>query len=237
MGLSIHSKKRKKVKIIIILLLLLILCLAAFLMFEYKLSKVVVDISEQTVKAECSLIISSVINELIEKSNITYDKLVDFEKGEQGRVSALKINIIEINKFKSDLSLKILSRLKDVKQMKVTVPLGTIFSSELFSGRGPKILVNVIPVGSVATEINNEISSAGINQTRHQIILTVRAQISILTALNKISTSVSNDICIAETIIVGNVPESYTNIDANTATGHDDNEILLDPETLFNFVY
>ena len=53
-------------------------------------------------------------------------------------------------------------------------------------------------------------SAAGINQTRHQILLHVDVYTGILLPGFTASTKVSNEIAVAETVIVGGVPQTYT---------------------------
>ena len=171
--------------------------------------------AENTVKAKAAIIISTAICEEIESKEITYDTLISFEKDANGRISALKTNIIEINRLKAKLSVKILEELANMDTAELSVPLGTVIGGDLMSGRGPGIKINVIPVGSVDTEIKNEISSAGINQSRHQVMMRVTAELTIITAVTSITTNVETYICIAETVIVGDVPGSYTNIGTN----------------------
>lgn len=227
---------RRKTKIKLAIILSLIFVLSGFVFFEHKLSQVVDEVALQSVKAKCSTIISKVIYDEIEDSEITYDLLVDFEKDSQNNIAALKINSIEINRLKSSLSLKILSELEKKENINVYIPIGTVFGSKIFSGRGPRIKVGVLPVGSVATDIKNEISTAGINQIRHQIILLVNVQMSVITGMKRLPASVDTNVCIAETVIVGKVPESYTNIDARQEQNKTGEEgINIDPDTLFNF--
>lgn len=230
-----RKSKRRKRAIIVVILFLFIFLAIFFIMFEIRLSEIVVDIAEQKVKSEASLIISREINDEIQNSGITYDSLVTLEKDSEGKITALKTNIIEVNRLKASLSLGMLEKLNKNNEMSVVVPIGSIFNSQILSGYGPKVNVRVIPVGSAAIDITNEITSAGINQTRHQIMLSVNIQLAVISAAKRISTDVATNVCVAETVIVGSVPESYTNIDASSKNDNDDNS--LDPDTLFNFVY
>lgn len=193
-------------------LLILLVFIVGVCLFETRLSGVISGMAENKVKAKAAIIMSTAIYDEVEKDEITYDRLVSFEKDEAGRITALKTNIIEINRLKSKLSVKILEALGEMDTAQLEVPLGTIVGSELFSGKGPGIRVNVIPVGSVDAEIVNEISSAGINQSRHQIMMKVTADLTIITAVSRFSTTVETYVCIAETVIVGDVPGTYTNI-------------------------
>ena len=210
-------KRRKKtifLRITIIVLLIVFFIMCCYSVFEKRLSILISEIAENTVKSKAAIIVSNAIYEEIEKNDITYDKLVSFEKDQSGRITALKTNIIEINRLKSKLSVKILEALDNMDTAELEIPLGSVIGGEMLSGKGPGIKIRVVPVGSIESEIVNEISSAGINQSRHQIMMKVQTNLTILTSITGLSTSIETYICIAETVIVGDVPDSYTNIDA-----------------------
>lgn len=200
----------KRLLIAVAFLLLLGVCIYG--VFEHRLSIVISQISANTVKSKAAIIISDAIYEEIAENDITYDKLVSFEKDTSGRITALKTNIIEINRLKSRLAVRVLDELDKMDTAELQIPLGTVIGGDLMVGKGPGIKVNVMPVGSIETEIVNEISSAGINQSRHQIMLKMTAKMTIITSVTKLATEVKTYICIAETVIVGDVPRSYTNI-------------------------
>ena len=210
-------KRRKKtifLRITIIVLLIIFFIMCCYSVFEKRLSILISEIAENTVKSKAAIIVSNAIYEEIEKNDITYDKLVSFEKDQSGRITALKTNIIEINRLKSKLSVKILEALDNMDTAELEIPLGSVIGGEMLSGKGPGIKIRVVPVGSIESEIVNEISSDGINQSRHQIMMKVQTNLTILTSITGLSTSIETYICIAETVIVGDVPDSYTNIEA-----------------------
>lgn len=230
-------RKHRRLRIFLFCSVLLITFGFVFLTAEERLSRVVAEISRQAVKSKVSVIISKTVYDEIKKSEITYDKLISLEKNGDGQVTALKSNIIEINRLKASLSLEILQQLENIEDLEITVPLGSIFGSELLSGRGPKMHIKIIPVGYVATDVENRVSSTGINQTRHQIMLRINVQTAVITALRSTSTDISTDVCIAETVLVGNVPETYTAIDAHRGNTDSEDNTVIDPDDIFNFVY
>ena len=61
-------------------------------------------------------------------------------------------------------------------------------------------------------EFNNSVVTAGINQTKHQINLEVMVDIDILIPWATESARVTTEVLIADTIIVGQVPETYFNL-------------------------
>ena len=222
------KSNRRLLKIILSLIIIfLLLFFCAYSFFEKRLSKIIYDMSANTVKSKAGIIISSAIYDEIDKLDITYDKLVSFEKDNGGQITALKTDIIEINKLKTTLSVRILTALSCMDTAELDIPIGTVIGSELLVGKGPAIRVNVVPVGTVETEIINEITSAGINQSRHQIMMKINAEMTIITSLTNLTTEVETYICIAETVIVGSVPQSYTNIDTSEEVFDKYNDFIM----------
>jgi len=229
-------KKKRQGKIYALFILISIVLISGIVVIEQRMSELVIDIARQKVKSQAYIIISETIWREIDESGVTYDSLVGFEKDTQGNIRALKTDIIQVNKLKSKLSLDILHALENKEEMTVFVPLGSIFGTEVLSGFGPKIKIDVVPVGNVAADMENVIESAGINQTRHQIMMNINVKLSIVGMFKRSSVSVGTNVCIAETVIVGNVPESYTSIYAS------ENEEVpesadIDSDIIFDFVY
>ena len=101
-------------------------------------------------------------------------------------------------------------KLDALENQSVSVPLGSALGVALLSGMGPDIRVSILPVGAVVTQFSTEFTSAGINQTKHQIVLNIEVYVSILLPGFTADTQVSNAVTVAETIIVGSVPDTYT---------------------------
>ena len=205
-----NSRGLKKRYRFLIFLAVIILFAAVVLKYsEYKIRPVIASMAAVHAESIGSKVVSEAINEEIEENNISYDDLISFEKDESGRIAALKTDIIMINRLKSKLSVVILNRLLDLDDINLYIPVGNLINGEFFSGRGPKIEIIVIPIGSVTTNITNVFTSAGINQTRHQIMLEVYVTVSIIMPFSVESTDIYTSIAIAETIIVGDVPNMY----------------------------
>lgn len=155
-------------------------------------------------------IVVAAVNEAIQGGEIDYSVLVSFEKDADGHVTALKSNMAAFNRLQSRIADDILLRLSEVSTTDLSIPLGTLTGTSLLAGRGPALKVKMQSVGSTTASFRNTFSSAGINQTRHQISLDVIVNVSILLPGFRTSTKVTNEITVAETVIVGGVPENYT---------------------------
>ena len=167
-------------------------------------------------------IVVAAVNDAVENGEINYDTLNNFEKDTDGKVTALRSNMAEFNRLQAKVADDILVRLSDVSTSELSIPVGTLTGSSIFAGRGPSIVIRMQSVGSTTAHLRNAFTSAGINQTKHQILLDVDVYISILLPGFRTSTKVSNEISVAETVIVGNVPQTYTYFDT---TGDDMAEI------------
>ncbi len=185
----------------------------ALYLFETKFAAIIRDTAETAVKAKAAYIINNAIIAETTRNNVTYDSLVSFEKDKSGQITAIKTNTTEINRLKSRLSLVAVNALEELDSVGFEIPLGTILGSELAAGKGPHVPVHILPVGTVETKVKNSIVSAGINQSLHRILINVRVEIVVVTAATRKPAFVETEVCVAETVVVGNVPGYYADID------------------------
>ena len=192
------------------ILFFFLLLILTFYLFFARLQPLMGDLAVARVSNQASKLVSSAINETIQSGAVDYERLIAFEKDDAGKVTALKSNMAEFNRLQTQIDSNILQHLSEVSLSTLSVPIGTLTGITLLSGRGPVINVKMQSVGSSTSRFENEFSSADINQTKHRIVLNVDVRISILLPGTKTSTTVSNAYVVAETVIVGSVPETYT---------------------------
>lgn len=159
-------------------------------------------------------IVSQAVNEAIDSGEISYERLISFEKGSDGRITAVHSNMAAFNRLQSSILDLVLTRIEQVPTRELSIPIGTLTGAALLAGRGPCIRVRMESLGSSSAWFQNDFSSAGINQTKHQIVLNIDVYVTVLLPGFTTATKVSNAITVAETIIVGMVPESYTYFNA-----------------------
>lgn len=143
---------------------------------------------------------------------LRYEDMVYFEKDQSGKITGLSTDILKINRLRTSVSERILSDLSSQDLMDISIPLGNILSGELMSGRGPRIPLKLVPLGVVTTDVENLFAAAGINQTRHQIMLRITVNVAILLPVTTAQTQVETSVCLAETVIVGEVPDSVISL-------------------------
>ena len=200
--LRLTGRQRRLTWLWLTVLLVTGLCCAAVL----HMRPIIVSLATARVSNAVNRIVVDAVRDAIDSGQVNYDVLIHLEKDETGRVAALESNMAAFNRLRSQIADEILRRLSEVSTSELSIPVGTLTGSTLLAGRGPCIQA----VGSADASLRNAFSAAGINQTRHQILLHVDVYTGILLPGFTASTKVSNEIAVAETVIVGSVPETYT---------------------------
>ena len=192
-------------------LMLLLLAAAAllFLMVRSRYRDVIRELAETQVKNTTSDLTNDAIAKQIADGIIQYDRIVYFEKDLDGRITALKTNMSEVNRLKTDILNIINDEILALDTSDIGVPLGSLFLPELLSGKGPSIPVHILSIrNSDATFLSN-FSQAGINQTLHQLTMVVSVDVAILVLGQTGSFTVTSEVVVAETVIVGDVPNTF----------------------------
>ena len=174
------------------------------------LRPILISLATSRVANTVTRIVNAAVNETVYEGDVGYDQLVMLEKDNEGRIVALKSDMAEFNRLQSAVLDRVLERMADVDTRELSIPVGTLTGSPLLAGRGPLLRVKMQSVGSPGAHFENEFSAAGINQTKHQIKLVIDVSVAILLPGFSTGTRVSNTFNVAETVIVGSVPENYT---------------------------
>ena len=204
--LRFTGRQRVLIWLTVIFTLLLALTVAVVL----HMKPVVVDLATARTSNAVNRIVVAAVNDAVDSGRIDYEQLVDFDKDAEGHVTALRSNMAAFNRLQASIADDILQRMAEVSTTYQSIPNGTQTGSPLLAGRGPCLHVRMQSVGTATARFDNQFSSSGINQTRHRIILDVDVHVSILLPGLTTYTKVSNEISVAETVIVGGVPETYT---------------------------
>lgn len=179
------------------------------------------------VSSAVNRIMADAVNSAVNSGEFQYERLITFEKDNSGMITAVKSNMPEFNRLQSAILDQILERISEVSTRDLSIPVGSLTGSSLLSGRGPLIGVRMQSVGSSTARLENEFTSAGINQTKHRIFLDVDVYVSILLPGFATATKVSGSFTVAETVIVGSVPDSYTYFDAGSSLEDEARDYVL----------
>ena len=187
---------------------LLIISIITILM-DLKMRPIIETVGGTALKNSLSNVLDGAVNDMVDDLGVRYDDMVDIQKDEKGKITAITLNSTYINGYKTELSDGCSDRLSQFNETSVPIPLGSLIGGSFFNGKGFCIDVDATIYGFAVTDVVSEFESAGINQTRHRIYLNVQASANAYMGLCHLNESVDETIILVETIIVGEVPQSY----------------------------
>jgi sporulation protein YunB len=187
---------------------LALLAVAALVTVGLLFRSMVTELAVSSARDAVVMRINAIVKDLMTSMALRGDSLVVLERDDRGSITAISTDVAAVN----SLSAEILERaVAPTGEQVITlkIPVGSLMGSALLLNRGPSVPVEVVMLSSSAVGFRSELSSAGINQTRHQILLDLTVQVSLLMPWRAVSTSVETEVLVSETVIVGDVPESY----------------------------
>lgn len=201
--------RRRKV---LLALAMLVLLLVGFVFYAFSnLNPILISMAEAQARQLAVEAINTAIHEIMTDS-VTYSDLMNVITDQQGNVSMIQANTLLMNDLATQAALTAQRNLEQLEAQGIELPLGSALGIGLFAGSGPTVRVSIVPVGSVTTRFVTAFESAGINQTRHEISLEASTLINIVIPTGASDVSVTNYVPVAESIIVGQVPDSFVNV-------------------------
>ncbi|MBP3429036.1 MAG: sporulation protein YunB [Clostridia bacterium] len=189
-------------------LLLALAALLLLLLADRNVKPLVFSLAEARSAALASKVLNGAMADAL-GDGVGYDELMHVRVDEHGQVALLSANTARMNALAGRAGAAALTRLEQMSSEKVGVPLGAALGLSLFAGRGPRIPVSIVPVGSIMTNFETEFEACGINQTRHKVYLELTASIRIVIPTGAKTTQVQANMLVAESIIVGGVPDGF----------------------------
>lgn len=197
------------------MMLLLAIALIAFLLLRSRYREVIQELAHTQVLNSTSDLTNDAIAKQIADGVIQYDRIVYFEKDLDGRITALKTNMSEVNRLKTDILNIINDEILALDTSDIGIPLGSLFFPEFLSGKGPAIPVHILSIRNSDANFVSHFRQAGINQTLHQLTMIVSVDVSVLVLGQTSSFSVNSEVVVAETVIVGDVPDTFLQTGGN----------------------
>ena len=192
-----------------LLVLMLVLAVVFLIYYNARLAPLIEAIGMSDAQDIATAAINKAIKETLKNPEIDYSRLTVVEKTSDGHISSICTNPEQINKLTTQITLELIDGLNELNETYIKIPLGTLFDSEYFAGRGPAISIELCPTQSVYTDISTRFESVGINQTIHSVLLTVTVGIDLVFPTRIVSAECSETVVVAETIIVGPIPDFY----------------------------
>lgn len=205
---KMFSPHRNFVPVIIFLIIIAVLC--GLLFGFFKIRPIVIAVA----KSKLDYIGNKIVNAAVEKrfKNVNYSDLVIINKDANEKVAAISVDFAKLNLLKSGVMLDVAEKIESLSETDIKIPLGNFFDTELLMGIGPKVSFKIVPYGTVYVDFRDEFTAMGINQTIHEIYLDVKTTVAAIIPGMKTTSQITTSVMVAHTVIVGEVPESYTGV-------------------------
>ena len=214
MRLEIRRRSRwenKKLKLICFCMLLacLVICVLLFI-FRVGRSQMLREVAQSELESIAYDIVGNVVQEELLRGEVEYCEFVHIERDVNGKISAISTDMKKINLLK----LRVANRLSDEMFVRtedvIKIPFGNLTGIDFLTGAGPDVKFKILWVSSVNSDFSNSFESAGINQTVHRVMLDFSLNVGMMFVGREIGVDVGTSVCVAETVIVGEVPKYFS---------------------------
>ncbi|MCQ2455508.1 MAG: sporulation protein YunB [Clostridia bacterium] len=203
----------KSVKTILIswfCLIMAVLMLLAVLFF--KVRPIAIDYAISNAEGRLLSFADNAIIGILSDKNYTYQNISVINRDSANNITGIELNSNMVSIIKSKISRYISSRISGECFEKVSIPIGTLISSDFFYGLGPRIKFGFQFFEGISVKIENKFVDCGINQVMHQIVLKIKLTGTVITLGKSKSFETGTSAVIAQTVIVGKVPQTYLNV-------------------------
>lgn len=184
-----------------------IIFLISVLLLDARLRPAVYELAAVEAYAVSSERVNTAVEKLLSDSAPAYSELIGINYNSDGAITGITTDIVKMNLFKAEVSNAVNREFEENSKTEISVSLGTASGIVLFSGFGPHVDIDVGFSSSSKSDFDNVFESAGINQTQHSVMLNVETTVMLSLAGRRIPQTVKTSFCVAQTVIVGSVPD------------------------------
>lgn len=191
-----------------------LLCAAALLLAaaDKRLRPVVREYAANQARVLMGEAMTAAVNAVLADGAYSYDELTQVTRSESGAVQSIEANAAAVNRLTADVVTALNRTLAQEAYSKLKLPLLNATGSVFLMGRGPTITVRICQSSAATVRLNSEFASAGINQTSHRLELALCFRANVLAAGASEPIEMESNFLVAETVIVGAVPDVFANI-------------------------
>ncbi|MBQ9964148.1 MAG: sporulation protein YunB [Clostridia bacterium] len=194
-------------------LLVAVLLVCGVGMVDSRLRPLIQNYGYMAARRGAMLAVHTGVETVLADEAVNYSSLVTVYRSEMGQVLSAEANVTAINRLKSHITNAVMQELSKREEQTVKLPLGSLIGGSFFTGRGPFLSVKIHTSGAVISNLTGTFTDAGINQTNHRVLLDMTVMVTAALPTERVSLELSTQFLICETVLVGEVPETITQMD------------------------
>jgi len=195
-GLRLHT--------LALLLMLVTIVTGVCVVLDKRVAPQVQALAQTAARQQAAQAISAAVEQVLSDEQVSYERLVGYSG--QDDIRAIRTNAAEVNLLRGKINDAV-EKAVTLRRARLKLPLGALLGSNLFAGAGPNVIVPLTMAGSALSDIRSDLSSSGVNQTMHRILMDLRVTLSVILPGGAQASEIELTVCLAETVIVGNVPQ------------------------------
>lgn len=204
-----YVQRRARIRSLCIFCIIAVLLIRLLIRTDRAMRPNLCALCESETKRYATQVLSNAVGEMLEAQSYCYGDFTQLVYDTDGNVAAVEMFSDQVNRLQSELLCAVQDRLEACRDAKFEIALGTATGVWLFAGHGPHITVCLLPIGNASVQLVSTLESAGVNQTCHTIHADVTTEICATIPFSKVTTTVQFSYYLSETILVGDVPDSY----------------------------
>lgn len=205
-----RARRNRRIRIAALLFFVLF-CAFAFLCDTY-IRPIVSAAAADSACSKVNIAVNRAVCEILEEGSEKYKGITKTVYDDNNNVRTVETEATKLNLLKSEIEAHIAEKTSKTAGGEVKISLGTLIGNDWLNGRGIKIAFEFDTENMSVGEFHNSLTSAGINQTKYSLTLRITTDVTLMIPWHSEHVSVITDVVIAEQVIVGEIPDSYTNI-------------------------
>lgn len=181
---------------------------------------VVLEATEHAVFSLSTSAVSDAIYDVLSQENVTYDDLVEIEYDQNGDISLIYLQTVRLNLIARKFYQVAQVYLDNMGKNGIDIAIGAFTGLPFLTGVGPKVNIKLVSIGAMTSEFESQFVSAGINQTNHKVYIYLYASVSMILPAYSATIDSVTEMLVAESVIVGSVPQVYFGNSALNFTPH-----------------
>ncbi len=191
----------------------ILFCLIAFLLiFTRRIYPYASALAASKASGELNKRATAAVYEALSDNDIEYSSFITMNSTEEGKAQSLQINSIKLHSVRAEAVEAIYKVIEENEKLSVAIPLGALLGGEIGAAYGPDINLSLMSANLISCDFETKFCESGINQTLHSISLDIKLEAAVMIGAKKTAFPVSFSLPIAETVIIGEVPDAYTHI-------------------------
>lgn len=205
-SLGMYKKPSRASRFVTVLIIASVTLFLLFGAVECRLAEPAIELGFSQLSNDVLAESNKITSRITDEQNLSYDSIVYQAKDSSGRISSLTVDFSAVNRLKSDIAVGLADYLNSNFKKTCWVPAGSLISGRLMPASGITIPTSFICTSTAAVEFADDFSSAGINQTRHRLMIKITVKAKLRSAFEQREETILCEIPVAETVISGDVP-------------------------------